>query len=197
MIDEDLRTARRRARRWDELDERRRAVAYRIQEVRQALDLIGVWDQETVAAEEARLRAFGRVLASVEQELAEVGPARELYEELLLREDRRLVESADPQGAELLEIGRLMAELDVELPARERARGTGLAALRRPGDRQAMAEFVRQLQALGMRVEPGALNGAQGLRDARGMVERLEERCRELETLRDRLLDRREELLLG
>lgn len=197
MIDEDLRTARRRARRWDELDERRRAVADRIQEVRQALDLIGVWDQETVAAEEARLRAFGRVLASVEQELAEVGPARELYEELLLREDRRLVESADPQGAELLEIGRLLAELDVELPARERARGTGLAALRRPGDRQAMAEFVRQLQALGMRVEPGALNGAQGLREARGMVERLEELCRELETLRDRLLGRREELLLG
>lgn len=197
MIDEDLRTARRRARRWDELDERRKTVAGRIQEVRQALDVAGVWDQEGVAVQEARLRAFGRVLASVERELAELGPARELYEELLVREEWRLAESADPRGAELLEIGRLQAELDVEMPDRERARTAGLAALRRPGDRQAMAEFVRLLQALGMTVGPESLDGVHGAREARGLVERLEERCRELQSLRDRLRDRREELLLG
>ncbi|WP_188190584.1 hypothetical protein [Nonomuraea sp. SYSU D8015] len=197
MIDEDLRTARRRARRRNELDERRRAVADRIQQVRQALDVVGVWDQETVAVEEARLSAYERELASVERELAEVGPAQELYEELLLREERRLSESADPRGAELMEIGRLLAELDVELPARERARAAGLAALGRPGDRQVMAEFVRQLQALGMTVEPGVLNGAQGLIEGRRLVETLGERCRELERLRDGLRNRREELLLG
>ncbi|TMR95821.1 hypothetical protein [Nonomuraea basaltis] len=197
MIDEDLRTARRRARRWDELDERRRAIADRIRKVREALDVVGVWDQETMALEEARLRAYGRVLASAERELAEVGPARELYEELLAREERRLAESADPRGAELLEIGRMLAELDVELPARARARTAGRAALRRPGDREAMAGFVRQLAALGMMVEPGSLYGAQGLKEGRSLVERLEKRCRELESLRDRLRTRREELLLG
>ncbi|MCK2221757.1 hypothetical protein MF672_049315 [Actinomadura sp. ATCC 31491] len=197
MIDEDLRTARRRARRWVELDEQRGAIADQIQNTREALDAVGAWDPEGVAVEEAKLKAFDRALASVERELAEVGPARELYEELLLRRERRLTESADPRGAELLEIGRLLAELDVELPARDRARTAGRAALRRPGDREAMTVFVRRLRALGMEIEEGTLDGARGLREGRALVHDLETRCRELEDLRGRLRTRREELLLA
>ncbi|MFG1702849.1 hypothetical protein ACFLIM_06630 [Nonomuraea sp. M3C6] len=196
MIDEDLRTARQRVRRWDELNERRAAIAGLVREARQAMDAVGVWDQEAVTAGEARLGALTIVLAAVERELAEVGPARELYEELLAREERRLAESADPRGAELLEIGRLLAELGVELPARERARAAGLEALRLRGDRAAVAGFVREVEALGMMVEPGVLDGAQR-GGVQGLVGRLEERCGELERLRGELRARREELLLG
>jgi hypothetical protein len=233
MIDEDLRTARRRARRWGELREHRAAIADRVRKTRRAIDAVGAWDQETVAAEEARLGAFANALTVVERELAEVGPARELYEELLAREEQRLAESADPRGSELLEIGRLLAELDVELPARSRARAAGLAVLRGRGDREAMAEFVRQVRALGMTVEPGPLGCAQqvdepqapdagtgagdvqglgarsdvgghqgltafrGFGDVQGLVGRLDERCRQLERLRDELRARREDLLLA
>ncbi|MFK4037274.1 hypothetical protein ACI2LC_15920 [Nonomuraea wenchangensis] len=197
MIDEDLRTAQRRARRWHELDEQREAITGRMRETREALDALVAWDPESVAVEEAKLKAFDRALASLQRELAEVGPARDLYEELLLRKERRLTESADPRGAELLELGRLLAELDVELPARERARDAGRAALRRPGDREAVAVFVRHLQALGMTIEPDALHGAQGLREGRTLVDDLESRCRALENLRARLRNRREELLLA
>ncbi|MEU6722415.1 hypothetical protein ABZ917_01740 [Nonomuraea wenchangensis] len=197
MIDEDLRTAQRRARRWNELDEQREAIACQMRETRQALDAIVAWDPESLAVEEAKLKAFGRALASLQRELAEVGPARDLYEELLLRRERRLTESADPRGAELLELGRLLAELNVELPARERAREAGRTALSRPGDREAMAAFVRHLQALGMTIEADALYGARGLREGLTLVDDLESRCRNLENLRTRLHTRREELLLA
>ncbi|MEV4169373.1 hypothetical protein [Nonomuraea sp. NPDC049709] len=224
MIDEDLRTARRRARRWDELNERRTAITGLMWEARRELDAAGVWDQEHVALEEARLGAYTIVLAAVERELAEVGPAKELYEELLVREERRLTGSADPRGAELLEIGRLLAELDVELPARERATAAGLAILDGPGRQEAAAGgregaaardreeaaaggreeaavgFAREVRALGMTVPPGATGGVAG-GDSGGevaeVVERLEERRRELGRMRDRLCARREELLLG
>ncbi|MGW5154559.1 hypothetical protein ACWEPN_03650 [Nonomuraea wenchangensis] len=197
MIDEDLRTAQRRARRWNELDEQREAIAGQVRETRQALDAIAAWDPESMAVEEAKLKAFDRALASLQRELAEVGPARDLYEELLLRRERRLTESADPRGAELLELGRLLAELNVELPARERAREAGRTALSRPGDRKAMAVFVRHLQALGMTIEAGTLYGARGLREGRTLVDDLESHCRNLENLRTRLHTRREELLLA
>ncbi|QYC39176.1 hypothetical protein Nocox_07755 [Nonomuraea coxensis DSM 45129] len=197
MIDEDLRTARRRARRWNELDEQRQAIAGRMRETRAALDATVAWDPESMAVQEAKLKAFGRALASLQRELAEVGPARDLYEELLLRKERRLTDSADPRGAELLELGRLLAELDVEIPARERAREAGRAALRRPDDREAAAGFVRHLQALGMTIEAGALHGERGLREGRTLVDELESRCRELENLRARLRVRREQLLLA
>ncbi|MFC4114867.1 hypothetical protein [Nonomuraea zeae] len=162
MIDEDLRTARRRARRWGELNERRAAIGDRVRDARWAIDAVGVWDQEAVAAEEARLGAFALALTAVEQELAEVGPAQELYEELLAREERRLTESADPRGAKLLEIGRLLAEVNVELPARERAHAAGLAVLREHGDREALNEFFHQVRALGLMVDPPAPDGARG-----------------------------------
>ncbi|NRQ31947.1 hypothetical protein HII36_08850 [Nonomuraea sp. NN258] len=186
MIDEDLRTARQRARRWDQLDERRRAIADRALEAGRTFDALDAWDQETILVEEARLDAFATVLAAVERELAELGPARELYEELLTRKERRLVQSADPRGAELLEMRRLLAELDVELPARERARTAGLAV---GNDGEGMAEFVRQLAALGMSAAPQ-------VDEVPGWVERLELRCEELARLRDELRERREGLLL-
>ncbi|MEV0379130.1 hypothetical protein [Nonomuraea sp. NPDC050643] len=199
MLDEDLHTARRRARRWDELNERRTAMARLVGEARRELETAAVWDQESVSVEEARLGAYTVVLAAVERELAEVGPAKELYEELLVREERRVADSADPRGAELLEIGRLLAELDVELPARERARAAGLQILRDPDDREAAAELVRQAQALGMTVEPGVLPDGVETRkdDIGGMVKLLDERSQELGRLRDDLRSRREELLLG
>ncbi|WP_143022017.1 hypothetical protein [Nonomuraea maritima] len=129
MIDEDLRVARTRAHRRDELARRRTTIAASVRESQHKLDAIAVWDQEDVAAEEARLRAYTGALAAVEQELADLGPAQELYDELLIREERRLIESADSRGAELLELGRLLAELDVELPAGIRARNTGRTLL--------------------------------------------------------------------
>ncbi|MFB4280975.1 MULTISPECIES: hypothetical protein [unclassified Nonomuraea] len=216
MIDEDLHTARLRARRWEELNERRTAITGLMREARRELDAAGVWDPEHVAMEEARLGAYTIVLAAVERELAEVGPAKELYEELLVREERRLTGSADPRGAELLEIRRLLAELDVELPARERATAAGLAILDGPGPQEAAAGggeeataggreeaavgFAREVRALGMTVPPGATGGVAG-GDSGGevaeVVERLEERRRELGRMRDRLCARREELLLG
>ncbi|MEV0618111.1 hypothetical protein AB0I81_32630 [Nonomuraea sp. NPDC050404] len=193
MIDEDLRTARRRARRWDELTESRTAITGLMREMRQELDAAGVWDQEREAVAEARLGAYTIGLARVERELAEVGPARELYEELLVREERRLTGSADPRGAELLEIGRMLAELEVELPAGERARAAGLVALGDDGDREgAVAGFVRQVEALGMTVAAGT-----GVGEVEGVMERLGERRGELERLRDVLRARREELLLS
>ncbi|MFC5832389.1 hypothetical protein [Nonomuraea insulae] len=188
MIDEDLRTARRRARRWDELNERRTVMDGLMREAQRELDAVGVWDQESMAVEEARLGAYTTVLSTLERELAEVGPARELYEELLLREERRLIGSADPRGAELLEIGRLLAELDVELPATERARAAGHAVLR--GGEEAVAGFIRRVAALGMTL-------TRRVGELQEVVARLEERCRELGHLRDRLRARREELLLG
>ncbi|MFI7126668.1 hypothetical protein ACIBQ1_13315 [Nonomuraea sp. NPDC050153] len=189
MIDEDLRMARQRARRWDGLSERHAAVAALIREARLELDVVGVWDQEQVAVAEAKLGAYLTVLAAVERDLAEVGPARELYEELLAREERRLAASADHRGAELLEIGRLLAELDVELPARERAQAAGLAVLNGQGT---VGEFARQVEALGMMAE----GGVQGMGGVREVMEQLEDRCRELERLRDGLRARREEVLL-
>ncbi|MET7338105.1 hypothetical protein [Nonomuraea sp. NPDC005650] len=190
MIDEDLRMARQRARRWEGLSERHAAVTALTRETRHELDAVEVWDQEQVAVAEAKLGAYLTVLAAVERDLAEVGPARELYEELLAREERRLAVSADPRGAELLEIGRLLAELDVELPARERARTAGLAVLSGQGT---VDEFARQVEALGMMAD----GGVQGMGGVREVVEQLEDRCRELERLRDGLRARREEVLLG
>ncbi|MFI6737934.1 hypothetical protein ACIBI9_33855 [Nonomuraea sp. NPDC050451] len=190
MIDEDLRTARQRARRWEGLSERHTAVAALVRQARRELDAVGVWDQEQVAVAETRLGAYLAMLAAVERDLAEVGPAWELYEELLAREERRVAASADPRGAELLEIGRLLAELDVELPARERARAAGLEALYGRGT---VGEFVRQVEALGMMAE----GGVQGMGGVREVVQQLEERCRELGRLRDRLRARREEVLLS
>ncbi|MEV0234254.1 hypothetical protein [Nonomuraea sp. NPDC050786] len=191
MIDEDLRTARQRAHRWEKLRERRAVMAGLIREARQGLEAVDVWDPEQVAVEEARLAAYRMLLAEVERELAEVGPARDLYQELLAREERRLALSADPRGAELLEIGRLLAELDVELPAWECARAAGVAVLR--GD-EAMGEFVAKVQALGMTVEAAGVEGTDAVHD---LVERLGERCHELERLRYRLRTRREEVLLA
>ncbi|WP_431926894.1 hypothetical protein [Nonomuraea jabiensis] len=190
MIDEDLRTARQRARRCEGLNERHTAVVALVRKARRELDAIAVWDQEQVAVAETRLGAYTAALAEVERDLAEVGPARELYEELLAREERRVAASADPRGAELLEIGRLLAELDVELPARERARAAGLAVLHGRG---AVSEFVRKVEALGMMAE----GGVQGIGGVREVVEQLDDRCRELERLREGLLARREEVLLG
>lgn len=129
MIDEDLRVARTRARRRDELARHRTTVAASVRESQRKLDVIAVWDQEDVTAEEARLRAHTVALDEVDRELADLGPAQELYDELLIREERRLIESADSRGAELLELGRLLAELDVELPAGLRARNTGRTLL--------------------------------------------------------------------
>ncbi|KAB8197294.1 hypothetical protein FH608_001655 [Nonomuraea phyllanthi] len=190
MIDEDLRTARQRAHRWEKLHRRRAAIAGLVCEARRKLDAAAVWDQEQVAVEETRLGSYRAVLATLDEELAKVGPARDLYEELLAREERRLASSADPRGAELLEIARLLAELEVELPAWERARSAGRAALRGQG---AVGEFVRTVEALGMTMD-GAVQEAGAVR---GVVERLEERCRELGRLRRRLRARREEVLLG
>ncbi|WP_433438596.1 hypothetical protein [Nonomuraea sp. CA-141351] len=189
MIDEDLRTARQRAHRWEKLHERRAVIAALVREAQQQLDAIEVWDQEQAAVEEAKLRAYGVVLAEVDQELAEVGPARALYEELLAREERRLAASADPRGAELLEIGRLLAELNVELPAWECARAAGFAVLRGEG---VVDEFVRKVEALGM-----MMAGVEGVGAVHDLVNQLGERCRELEGLRHRLRTRREEVLLG
>ncbi|MEV6032341.1 hypothetical protein AB0L65_14385 [Nonomuraea sp. NPDC052116] len=190
MIDEDLRTARQRARRWEGLSERHTAVIALVRKARRELDAVEVWDQEQLAVAETRLGAYASALAEVERDLAEVGPARELYEELLAREEQRVAASADPRGAELLEIGRLLAELDVELPARERARAAGLAALHGRGT---VGEFVRQVEALGLMAE----DGIQGMSGVRQVAEQLEDRCRVLVRLRDRLQARREELLLG
>ncbi|GAA3218425.1 hypothetical protein GCM10020216_027960 [Nonomuraea helvata] len=190
MIDEDLPTARERAHRWEKLRERRAVIAGLVREARQGLEAVDIWDPEQVAVEEARLAAYRMLLAEVDRELAEVGPARDIYEELLAREERRLALSADPRGAELLEIGRLLAELDVELPAWEGARAAGVAVLR--GD-EVMGEFVRKVQALGMTVEAG-VEGTDAVQD---LVERLGERCHELERLRHRLRTRREEVLLA
>ncbi|MEO3871799.1 hypothetical protein ABGB18_23545 [Nonomuraea sp. B12E4] len=209
MIDEDLRIARQRACRWEELNERRQSLADLVRMTRQA---VGARDLETVAAEDAKLGALVVVLAAVEQELAGVGPARELYEELLAREERRLIESTDPRGAELLEIRQLLTELAIELPARERARRAGQEALHRWGDRAAQAAFVREAEALGMMIDPATADpvsghpvsghpgsvgsGSDGFGGVRLLVELLEERCAELERLRDELRTRREKLLL-
>ncbi|MCP2361422.1 hypothetical protein HD597_008442 [Nonomuraea thailandensis] len=183
MIDEDLHTARRRARRWDELNESRTAISGLMRDARRELD----------ASAGARLGAYTMVLATVERELAEVGPARELYEELLVRQERRMTGSADPRGAELLEIGRMLTELDVELPARERARAAGLAVLDGEGGREeTVAAFVRDVGAVGMSVAPDVADG-----EVEGVVARLGERCVELGRLRDTLNARREELLLA
>lgn len=107
MIDEDLRVARDRARHWAELSGRRRRLAADIERVRQAS---GARDQEIRLVAELEI---------VDRELADIGPVREVYEELLAREERRLIESADPRGAELLVIGRALAELDVASLGRE------------------------------------------------------------------------------
>ncbi|MCF6474836.1 hypothetical protein FAF44_41645 [Nonomuraea sp. MG754425] len=193
MIDEDLRTARRRARRWHVLNESHTAITGLLREARRELDAAGAGERDRVAVEEARLGAYTIVLARVERALAEVGPARELYTELLVREERRLTGSADPRGAELLEIGRMLAELDVELPARERARTAGLVVLAGAGDRAAaVAAFVRDVGALGMTVSPAAADD-----EVEEVAERLGERCREMVRLRETLHVRREELLLG
>ncbi|MEU6720585.1 hypothetical protein ABZ897_54810 [Nonomuraea sp. NPDC046802] len=159
MINEDLRTARRRARRRDELTERHAEIIDLVQEARKALDAVDVWDQESVSVAEARLGALTVVLTAVEQELAAVGPAQDLYEELLVREERRVAASADPRGAELLEINRLLSELDVELPARQRARAAGTALLHAGGGacEAALTDFAQRLKALGMTVEPASL----------------------------------------
>ncbi|WP_327087084.1 hypothetical protein OIE66_32845 [Nonomuraea sp. NBC_01738] len=103
MIEEDLGLARERALRWAELAERRRLIVASVELVRHAGD----------RRAEARLVED---LEIVDRELSLAGPAREIYAELLARRERRLIESADPVGAELLSIGRALAELSVDSP---------------------------------------------------------------------------------
>lgn len=129
MIEEDLHVARERARRWDALTERRRLIDARIHQVKQALDATGITHREVRRGEETRFSSFLADQRAVERELARVGPAREVYEELLAREERRLLDSTDPRASELAKIGRLLRELHQELPARRRARTAATKAL--------------------------------------------------------------------
>ncbi|MBB4940161.1 hypothetical protein FHR32_004466 [Streptosporangium album] len=65
---------------------------------------------------------------AVERDLAEIGPAHEQFAELLARKERLLIESADPRGRELAEIGRLLADTHADLREHEEAHRAGVAS---------------------------------------------------------------------
>ncbi|MFI6319982.1 hypothetical protein ACIBG8_20770 [Nonomuraea sp. NPDC050556] len=171
MIEEDLHVARDRARRWDQLAERHRLLETRIEQAQQAADATGITKLEVRRGEESRLSSYYADQRALERELAEVGPAREVYEELLSREERRLIEASDPRAPELAELARRLSGVEAELSAVARARS------------DAQAQLDDGLPDGGARVV--------------GALAELAVRSTELSRTRDELMARREDLLVG
>ncbi|MFF5211278.1 hypothetical protein [Streptosporangium sp. NPDC000396] len=172
-IDDDLRAARERVRRLEQLTRQRQAVAVQLDEVEQLISDLG--DQlvkeerdvsrlenggfaaflsglagskeEKLAKERAEAQALRQRLdgqrnrlewlkadqMAVERGLAKVGSAQEEFAALLERKERLLVESADPRGRELTEIGQWLANTHADLREHEEARQAGVAAVQAVG----------------------------------------------------------------
>ncbi|ACZ84610.1 hypothetical protein [Streptosporangium roseum] len=167
-VDDDLRAARDRVRRLEQLTRQRQAVAVQLDEVGRLIGdleaglakeerdvsrlegggfaafLAGLAGskEEKLARERAEAQALRQRLdgqrtrlgwlqadrAAVEDGLAEVAAAREEFAALLERKERSLVESADPRGRELAEIGRRLADTHADLREHEEAHLAGVAA---------------------------------------------------------------------
>ncbi|MDP9846229.1 hypothetical protein [Streptosporangium lutulentum] len=84
--------------------------------------------RQRLHGQRTRLEWLNADRAAVEEALAEVGPAREEFAALLERKERLLVESDDPRGRELAEIGRQLADTDADLREHEEAHRAGVAA---------------------------------------------------------------------
>ncbi|MFF3443422.1 hypothetical protein [Streptosporangium sp. NPDC002721] len=72
--------------------------------------------------------------AAVDEELAGLGAAREEYDALLEREERRLVASGTPGGRELVEIGHHLADTRADLTEHREAHQAGVDALHGVGE---------------------------------------------------------------
>ncbi len=167
-IDADLRAARERVRRLEQLTAQRQTLARQLDEVGQLLvdleDRLAKEEQDVsrleaggfvaflaglvgskedkLARERAEAQALRQRLdgqrtrlrwleadrATVESGLAEVGTAREEFAALLERKERLLVESDDPRGRELTEIGQRLADTQADLREHEEARQAGIVA---------------------------------------------------------------------
>ena len=81
-----------------------------------------------------RLEWLNADRAAVEEGLAGLGPAREEYDALLEREERRLVASGDPRGRELAEIDHRLADTRADLAEHEEAHRAGVDAFHGVGE---------------------------------------------------------------
>ncbi|MGV9773893.1 hypothetical protein [Streptosporangium sp. NPDC003464] len=177
-IDDDLRAARDRVRRLEQLTRQRQAVAVQLDEVGQLIGdleaqlaeeerdvsrleggfsafLSGLTGskEEKLAKEQAEAQALRQRLdgqrnrlewlrsdlAAVENGLAEVARSREEFAALLERKERVLVETADPRGRELTELGQRLADTHADLREHEEAHHAGVAAA------QAVGQVLRSL----------------------------------------------------
>lgn len=221
MIEEDLHVARERARRFDGLAERRRLIEMRIQQAQQASEIAGIPQPGVRRGDEGRLSSFYADQRALERELAEVGPAREVYEELLVRQERRVIASADPRGPELAEIARRLDSVEADLPAFVRARATAQALINAAdshacGFEAQLEAFAADLEALRVHAQqtpksddPPPMFIAREDVASRSIVgegvtlwlmqtlNELSGRCIELSRVRDELLARREDLLVA
>ncbi|MEV7005910.1 hypothetical protein [Streptosporangium sp. NPDC051022] len=198
-IDDDLRAARERVRRLEQLTTRHRTLALQLDEVGQLLvDLedrlakeehdvakleaggfaaflagLAGSKEERLARERAEAQALRERLegqrtrlrwleadrATVESGLAEVGTAREEFAALLERKERLLVESDDPRGRELTEIGQRLADTRADLREHEEAHGAGVSAA------QAVARVLHSLGNARGASRWDMLSGGGGLAD--------------------------------
>ncbi|GAA3121024.1 hypothetical protein [Streptosporangium carneum] len=84
--------------------------------------------RQRLDGQRTRLQWLEADRVSVESGLAEVGAAREEFAALLERKERVLVESGDPRGGELTEIGQRLADTHADLREHEEAHEAGVAA---------------------------------------------------------------------
>ncbi|MGJ6962471.1 hypothetical protein ACSDR0_11225 [Streptosporangium sp. G11] len=81
-----------------------------------------------------RLEWLNADRAAIDEGLAGLGSAREQYDALLEREERRLVASGDPRGRELVEIGHRLADTRADLTEHEEAHRAGVDAFHGVGE---------------------------------------------------------------
>lgn len=81
-----------------------------------------------------RLEWLNADRAAVDEGLAGLGPAREEYDALLEREERRLVASGDTRGRELAEVGHRLADTRADLVEHQEAHRAGVDALHGVGE---------------------------------------------------------------
>ncbi|WP_068921595.1 hypothetical protein [Planobispora rosea] len=84
--------------------------------------------RERLRGQRTRLEWLRADRVTVESALAEVGGAREEFDALLKRKEHLLVQSGDPRGRELVELGRTLADTVADLREHEEAHRAGAVA---------------------------------------------------------------------
>jgi hypothetical protein len=146
-LDQGLREARERARRFDHLAGRRSAIAAQVREVS---ELIGQLEAELAKERHdvARLEGgFARFVAGL---VAETAGAHESHRRLLAEKERLLVELGDDRRARLVELSTLLADAQADLREYEEALQAGMTAGQVVGEMLSLLNKARRASAWDM-----------------------------------------------